>query len=319
MASTVIVNLLSMAGDAGQLDPIPLDATVRELAHAIRDKMAVPIAAQNLLLNGDLITDPALKLNDLFGLVEVVDIMVVRRALTEEEHSELYANLIRATTGGDIAEVTELLKEGARLEPTRPETETELAEEHKTAEDSDSNSECSDYEYDGIREYDDIRRSVGNKHHLGCGRMRLSPMMMAVATQNHIVAQMLRSKGAPEPDMTPQSESLAKAFATEDFAEVVRHVAAGADLQTKLRRGEGIRATSSGVPLHACCAMHRLPGAYEVAQLLIKMKADTSQGDSEGDTPLAHAKYFGAKDIFSLLESNGAVVAGPYYSMFGRS
>lgn len=305
MASTLTVNLTSMAGDSGQLDPIPLDATVRELAHAIREKMAVPIAAQNLIWNGELITDPSLKLEDLFGFVETADIMVVRRALTEQEHSELYANLIRATTGGDAGEVVELLKEGARLEPTRPDTETEPAEEHKTAEHSD-------------HDYFDDRPTPGPAEHTQlCGG--LSPMMMAVAMQNHAIAQMLRDKGAPEPDMKPQSESLAKAFAAYDFAEVVRHVAGGADLQTKLRRGEGIFATSSGVPLHACCALHGVPGSYEVAQLLIKMKADTSQGDSEGDTPLAHAKYFGAKDIFKLLESNGAVVAGPYFSMFGRS
>lgn len=308
MASTLTINLTSMVGDAGQLDPIPLDATVRELAHAVRDKMAVPIAAQNLIWNGELITDPSLKLEDLFGFVETADIMVVRRALTEEEHSELYANLVRATTGGNTAEVVELLKEGARLEPIRPDIGTEPEEEHKTAEDSEANETAQFFE--------DRPTPGPAEKNQQCGG--LSPMMMAVAMQNHAIAEMLRDRGAPEPDMKSQSESLAKAFAAGDFADVVRHVAGGADLQTKLRRGEGIRATSSGVPLHACCAMHREPGSYEVAQLLIKMKADTSQGDSEGDTPLAHAQYFGAKDIFELLESNGAVVAGPYYSMFGR-
>jgi ankyrin repeat protein len=296
------VNLSSMAGDAGQLEPIPADATVRELARAIREHMAVPIASQNLILKGELITDPTLKLSDVFGPVEVADLMVVKRALTEEEHAELYANLIRATTVGDAAEVAELLKEGARLQPVAPEPATKDDKEEAMAEDSD------DYDADPC-----IRSSASSSN---CGG--LSPLMMASALKNEAIATQLREKGAEEPDLLPRSNSLASAFAALDLLDVVRHLAGGADVNTTLERGQGIRATSRGTPLHACCAMHRQPGAYEVAQLIIKMKADMSKGDAEGDTPLAHAKYFGASQIFQLLESNGAVVAGPYYCMFGR-
>merc|ERR1712203_805196 len=89
-------------------------------------------------------------------------------------------------------------------------------------------------------EHKDDNPTPGSAHNeKQCGG--LSPMMMAVATRNHVIAEMLRDRGAAEPDLKPQSESLAKAFAAGDFAEVVRHVAGGAGLQTKLRPGEGIR------------------------------------------------------------------------------
>lgn len=70
--------------------------------------------------------------------------------------------------------------------------------------------------------------------------------------------------------------------------------------------------------MHACAAMHMKPGAYEVAQLLIRKKANLAAGDSEGDSPLAHARYFRAAELFHLLQGHGAKIAGPYYSRFGE-
>lgn len=296
MASPITINLASMAGEAGQLAPLPADASVCELARAVRKHMSVPIAAQNLIFKGELITDPTQKLVDLFGPVDIADIMVVKRALTEEEHAELYSNLVRAAAGGDSIEVSELLEEGARVEPSTPESNPDKPTKSKCPDDSDS----------------DI--SVDEPVSLS-----LTPMMMAAAMKNDDLAKMLRERGAREPEMQPETASLAQAFRDHNFDEVVRHLAGGADVNTKLCRGEGISSTSYGVPLHACCALHRIPGAYEVAQLLINMKADTAQGDSEGDTPLAHARYFGAKEIYDVLENNGAVMGGPYYRMFGRT
>lgn len=37
-------------------------------------------------------------------------------------------------------------------------------------------------------------------------------------------------------------------------------------------------------------------------------------GDSEGDTPLAHARYFNAPDLYKLYSGNGATIAGPFYA-----
>eukprot|EP00439_Symbiodinium_sp_Y106_P034348 s4611_g4.t1 len=88
--------------------------------------------------------------------------------------------------------------------------------------------------------------------------------------------------------------------------------------------------------LHACAANHRQPGMYELAQLLIQKKSDLNAGDSEGDTPLAHARllacvehyfrcrnngkrvlvkgYFHAPDLYKLYSGHGGNVAGPFYS-----
>lgn len=94
---------------------------------------------------------------------------------------------------------------------------------------------------------------------------------------------------------------------------VVRCLARGEDVNTWLRRGDGVQDTSGGTPLHACCAQHQLPGATAVVALLCNLRADVNAGDSEGDSPLAHARYFGAKEMEELLRAHGAQLRGPYY------
>merc|ERR1712130_1069697 len=76
------------------------------------------------------------------------------------------------------------------------------------------------------------------------------------------------------------------------------------------------REASFGTYLHACAAMHRLPGAYETAQLLICLRADLNAGDAEGDSPLAHARYFEAHELHALFKGRGAKLEGPYYGRF---
>merc|ERR1712232_197959 len=104
-----------------------------------------------------------------------------------------------------------------------------------------------------------------------------------------------------------------------DLTDVVRFLARGADPNTRLRRGEGVRDTGCGVPLHACCAMHQIPGVVPVVELLLRLRADAGQTDEEGDSPLSHAKYFGAKNVYAILESHGAQLRGPYYSAVHRA
>merc|ERR1711966_638255 len=70
----------------------------------------------------------------------------------------------------------------------------------------------------------------------------------------------------------------------------------------------------SGTPLHACCAMHAQAGALEMVHLLLKKGADIAAGDAEGDTPLSHARYFRADEMYAVLERNGAKLGGPFYS-----
>merc|ERR1719152_659838 len=101
---------------------------------------------------------------------------------------------------------------------------------------------------------------------------------------------------------------LGTAFRLNNFVEIVRCIAAGGDVNTRLLRGEGIRDTSRGTPLHACCAMStsRPREAIVLAYLLIAKKANVQAGDGEGDTPLAHAKYFKADAMYQHLERSGA-------------
>lgn len=140
------------------------------------------------------------------------------------------------------------------------------------------------------------------------------PLLLALALKDEGTATILRRFGAKEPSLEPKTESLSSAFAAGDLEDVVRHVHAGADPNTTLRRNQGIRATESGTALHACCAMNKKRGALEVAQVLLRCGADHTIGDSEGDTPLAHAKYFGARPMFEMLKDYGARVAGPYFA-----
>eukprot|EP00930_Biecheleria_cincta_P024892 TRINITY_DN1776_c0_g1_i1.p1 TRINITY_DN1776_c0_g1~~TRINITY_DN1776_c0_g1_i1.p1 ORF type:complete len:326 (-),score=66.47 TRINITY_DN1776_c0_g1_i1:289-1206(-) len=299
---TVTVLAKTMAGNETPLAPLPSAALVADLAKEVREKLDVPIATQNLLYEGQLLTDLTMSLASVFGSeMADIEIMVVQRPLTDQERHELHIQLVRAAAAGNAGEVHELLKEGAAVELTKDGNGDEELQPEAA---STTNRECSKSEDSDVqpRKY--------------CG---LTPLMMAIAAGEENLAQELRKLGASEPDMTPQYSTLAEAFRREDLVDVTRHVAAGADVDTKLLRGEGIRATSSGVPLHACCAMYRRPGALEVAQLLIRKKADLQAGDAEGDTPLSHAKYFHADDLFRLLERNGGEVSGPYYNrMFGR-
>lgn len=144
----------------------------------------------------------------------------------------------------------------------------------------------------------------------------ITPLMLAAASNDEEASLILQNAGAQTDDMTLRLDNLPAAFAAGDLAEVVRQIAAGADVNTRLSRGEGIIDSSSGVPLHACCRFHRLPGAYEVVVLLLRCRADSSIGDAEGDTPLAHAKYYRAEALYALLDANGAELAGPFYRRF---
>lgn len=303
MAADGIVTVVAktMAGNETPLAPLPAAALVVDLAKEVRDKLNVPIATQNLLYEGQLLTDLTMPLSDVFGSETTdLEVMVVQRPLTNQEKLELHIQLVRAAAAGNAKEASELLKEGAMVELTQDSIGTEETP-HET---SRSDSEYSDSGDEALQK---------TKY---CG---FSPLMMAIAAGEEDLAQDLRKLGATEPDMTPRTSSLAVAFHDNNLVEVTRHIAAGADVDTRLSPGEGIRATSSGVPLHACCAMYRRPGALAVAQLLIRKKADMQAGDSEGDTPLAHAKYFRAEDLFRLLEGNGAAISGPFYQrMFGR-
>lgn len=143
---------------------------------------------------------------------------------------------------------------------------------------------------------------------------QVPPLMIAIAAEDQPACDILRRARAEEPDMRPWLNSLGQAFGRHDLAEVVRLLADGADPNCQLWPGEGIQDTSRGVPLHACCAQHSHPDAAAVAELLCRLGADLMATDGEGDSPLSHARYFGAREIYEILEARGAKVQGFYYS-----
>merc|ERR1712217_275722 len=146
-----------------------------------------------------------------------------------------------------------------------------------------------------------------------------SPLLLAIAVGDDSLVSLLQEANAEEPQLKPHSTSFAAAFRNHDLSDVVRFLARRADPNFRLRRGEGVRDTGSGTPLHALCAMHHQPGAVAVVELLLRLRADAGASDAEGDSPLAHARYFGATDIYSVLEDRGAKLQGPYYSAVHRA
>lgn len=141
----------------------------------------------------------------------------------------------------------------------------------------------------------------------------ISPLALAVACKDREATKILLEAGAVLPDMTTTLPNFEEAWRAKDLPEIVRQIAAGADVNTSLAGGGGVVESRFGTPLHAVCKMHREPGAYEVLVLLLRRRADPAKGDAEGDNALAHAKYFKASDLYALLDANGAKLAGPTY------
>lgn len=267
---TVQVTLSSLGGSQCKLPELPGTALVSDLARSVREHFGVPICAQRLMFDGAILTDPSISLSEAFGVETTeVELVCIRRTLTEDEQSELDRELVRCAASGKSDSFQELVKEGAN-----------------------------------------VQTSSGG----------ISTMMALIVAGDQSLLNDLKAQGIPEPDMTPTYSSLAEAFRASDLTDVARQIHSGADVNTTLKRGEGVRGSSCGTPLMACCAMYSRDGngAYEVTQLLLGKKADMMKGDAEGDNALAHAKYFGAHEILDLLQRHGGHISGPFYRMFGR-
>lgn len=153
-------------------------------------------------------------------------------------------------------------------------------------------------------------------HEVGAADRGISPLMVAIAAGDGRCASLLRAAGAEEPPMQAMhAATLGQAFARRRLDEVVRLLAAGASANTRLNRGQGVQDTSFGTPLHACCALHNEPGAVPTAELLLTLGANPCSPDGEGDSPLAHAKYFDAPELYGVLQQRGGRMVGPYYSL----
>lgn len=292
----VVVTLQTMGGASIKLPPMFPTATVRELATQIRFRLNVPISLQNLILGVTALEDPSRQLVEVFGQVEAVNLTVVRRRFKPNERKQLYKQLVRAVGAGRFAQVRELLQEGAQV---------------------NFSPECGAFEDAVVEDIQDVSETedggfaVSAEAKTPCGG--LTPLMMAIAMRDDALIRVLRECGATEPDMEPVHPCLGDAFGSKDFPDIVRHIANGANVNFRLFEGQGIQDTMEGRPLHACAALYKCPGAYEVAQLLIWKNADLALGDSEeGATPLAHARYFGATKIHQLLQGHGPEIVAPY-------
>jgi len=345
----IVFILNSMGGGTIRLEPMQLTATVRDLALQVRGLLSIPISVQNLIWGSQLLKDPSVQLVDVFGTEETeVNLTVLRRPFTVAERAELHKQLVRAASGGQTRQLRELLREGAPVDfdPDKEGHDTSISlshwadEEHQDGEDvtmtravgaqgkseqkvqEDEHMQRDSEDSQDSEEAEDSedletpwprRRTATDPN----WPTELTPLMMAIVAGDDDLAKDLRTLGAKEPDLTPKHQRLADAFQVRDFVDVVKHIANGADVNTRLRRGQGVQDTAEGRPLHACAALCDRPGSLEVAQLLLRKRADTSLGDSEGDNAMAHARYFGAEELYRLLEGHGAKLEGPFYSRFG--
>mmetsp|Transcript_7644 Transcript_7644/g.27996 ORF Transcript_7644/g.27996 Transcript_7644/m.27996 type:complete len:333 (-) Transcript_7644:268-1266(-) len=277
----VAVTLLS--GD--RLEPLEFaaDAPVRDLKAAVKERWGMPVAAQRLVFGTQVIDAEE---------AEHIGIALLTAVAAEEgEHQELLQN------------------EDAVIELNC--VRTTIPEEEQ-------------------KRLDRALLVASGEGDLACMRLLLSegasaeghppaptPLLLALAARDEPAAALLRGAGAPvlaAAELRPTASGLANAFVRSDLTEVVHQLASGADPNLRLQRGEGLWDTSSGAPLHACCSLHAKPEAAAVVALLCRLRADLDAKDAEGDSPLSHARYFGAEAIYEVLERQGAKLEGPYYS-----
>ncbi|CAE8724150.1 unnamed protein product [Polarella glacialis] len=290
-AKVRVTVVLGLAGQRFSPAPFDADAPLLELQAAIRAELRIPVAAQRLILENRVLESEGQLLGPALGVPQggEVEVTCIRTNMPPEIQRAADCSLLLAAARGCQAQLSQALEDGAQASGLGGGPDCEEA-------------------------------SLGE-------RQAPTPLMMALAlgekggpgAAGAACAALLRAAGAAEPDMEPRATSLGQAFTVGCLADVVRLLARRADPNTVLRRGEGLEATSGGSALHACCALQRTtPGALEVAQLLCKLRADLDSTDAEGDTPLAHARYFQSREMYSLLEAHGAKVAGPFYR-FRRS
>jgi len=285
-----VVAVTALSGDRVELPAFPPGTTMRELREAVKRVWKMPLATQCFVIDSKIVEardgqQVAVVFQDALQKSHperTVEVAVVRGALPEQAQQAVDTTLLVATARGALEDMREALAEGAN-----PDT-------------------CS---------------SVGSStsSRTVAARRGPTPLMLAHAAEDKEAIELLISALAEKPNMKPQFSSLGIAFRNNDLQDVVRILGQKADPNMRLRRGDGVRDTGHGTPLHACCALHRLPGVVPVAELLLRLKADPCDQDEEGDTPLAHARYFQADDLFEVLQQRGGRLDGPYYSIVHRA
>ncbi|CAK0789585.1 unnamed protein product [Prorocentrum cordatum] len=303
---TIAVRLLSLSGAPVQLEALSLDATVRDLALQVRARLEMPISVQHLILGTSTLADPSASLRDVFGQAPSAEVTVVRRPFTPEDsgRAKLHTQLVRAVAAGQAQQFRELLLEGAqvnfraeghgaetppcrwrtgarrrrrrprrqrprarrarRAAPTAP----GAAGQRTSATATPTASRCPRTPRRTPRPPWRPRAGASlpvpaaprPRHRRGRPGAGAGPAAVGRAGARHGheergLADRVRPHGHP------------------DFVDIVKHLAAGADVNARLSRRQGIVDTSEGAPLHACAAQFRRPGAFEVAQILVRKGA----------------------------------------------
>lgn len=280
----VQVSIRGLAGQLLELPPFFASALISELKAEVRTAWGIPLGAQRFVLRDGTIVgeNGAQKLANVFNLPEggAVEVTCIRKELPPEDQIVVDLALLRAAATGSLVDVKDALAQGARPWGSAGQPS------------------------DAIDPDEEERRQDAK------ARQALTPLLFALAGRSDEVAKHLREAGAHEPDLKPKWQTLGRAFAAHDFADVARHLAHGAEPNKVLNRGEGIADTNWGTLLHACCAQHRQQCALPMVELLCRLGANINAGDSEGDSPLVHARYFGATEIYAALERHGAKFQG---------
>ncbi|CAE7615507.1 GABRQ [Symbiodinium sp. CCMP2592] len=242
--------------------------TVRDLAVWIRMNMSIPIAVQHLVHESEVLTEPSQQLSKIFPGTAAPVVTVLRRPYTTQERAELFQRLIRSTAACEIAQVRELLKEGAPLDfspeeqghdtsvsldhwdteeasaakeeldtktRTQEDSKDEKDENLEDGEDGSGASEEGDSELQSPPDSDEEMVQEDAVRQV-CGG--LTPLFMALAIGREDLARDFRQLGAKEMDLSPSSE-LGAAWTAQppNVLEIARHIVAGVDPDTMLRRG----------------------------------------------------------------------------------
>mmetsp|Transcript_53826 Transcript_53826/g.99502 ORF Transcript_53826/g.99502 Transcript_53826/m.99502 type:complete len:366 (-) Transcript_53826:102-1199(-) len=289
-------------GDRLELSPFPPHATFKALKLAVKAELAIPCIQQQFVVGSAKIeasdTDSISRV--LAGSHQVnlasgvVELGLVRVLPAAQEQDKLDKVLLMATAAGDHDKMQEALLEGACSSCC--------------AAGSLAREACDRTQEEVGEDGNALKVPIG---------LDFTPMLLATATSDSRAIALLRAHGAQEiPSMEARSRHIGIAFRYRDFADVVRFLCKGADPNTRLPRGLGVQDTNHGTLLHACCALHSAPGAAPLMELLLRGGASLDAPDAEGDPPLAHARYFGAHELYELLEAHGARLTGPYYTRF---
>lgn len=306
----VTVKIRALTGTLLVVGPLDGQLPLRELKAQVREEWKWPIALQRLVIGTEPIEgDDTQTIQAALGEAAMADCEVtcVRAASTPKEQEALNEHLLRAVAACNLAEVEECLLEGA--DPGASfDGLTALLVAHAA------------YARRLLPRSSSEEESQPMQPHV----FFQSAEEVLTLLQHHATS----SSTEQAQDQLPVQVAgdfaggLGTALMDQNFVQAVELIATGCNLNEVIKltpedrqtRGH-IFATAACGPLHMVSALHtQHKAALAVAILLIGSGADLMLEDEEGDTPLAHARYHGAEQIYEVLKAHGARIEGPYFA-----